>query len=428
MKKVISILLSLAMILGIMVVSVSAVDDLEYIDARNLTEYGQEHYYIGDATTTPPTVDGMVISGEYSLTVETTMDEYVLRDNEWDRIGNQPLQVSGITYHFSYDADYLYIASEVVDEEAVPYGYFYGNAEGSTNKLRGDIMYFALCGVKDTGAPDTLGARLDMGLYLESDKLAFSNDKQYSVWVREVDKAQQLIRGNTPTDLTIYAEDWAIARNEATKVTTYELVLKRSAFQELFPEYQEDGAIRDDMFAASFWFQDSSTEICSTENGGNGKESGKQLWYWGKTGEEVDAAYSALFDYWFSDGGFYIENGGPAVLPHMVFLGNEGDFDELLTTAPVWDYEEPDYEDEPVDDEPTVEEPADDEFTDEEPTDTDAPADDTAGDHPDDVPTDDDKADDDKTVEGGCGASVTAMGLALVATLGLGVTVLRKKN
>ncbi len=39
-----------------------------------------------------------------------------------------------------------------------------------------------------------------------------------------------------------------------------------------------------------------------------------------------------------------------------------------------------------------------------------------------------DKTDDDNTAKGGCGASVTAMGLALVATLGLGVTVLRKKN
>ena len=114
MKKIISLALCAVLLLSIMVTAISAEDVKYKIDPRFLDEYGQKTYFVGDAIATAPIVDGKVQANEYSVTVETKLDEgYTAQDNantgaEWT--------IEWANYYVAYDEECLYLAKATAEQ------------------------------------------------------------------------------------------------------------------------------------------------------------------------------------------------------------------------------------------------------------------------------------------------------------------------
>lgn len=116
MKKFISIMLCIVMLLGVMSVMTFAEGAPD--DAKALGEYGQKSYYIGDQVdTAPDTLDGVVSKGEYTL-------EILGMKPEDDGIDDRFFVVDGcdieyINLYLAQDFDNIYVAVEVKDPSHV---------------------------------------------------------------------------------------------------------------------------------------------------------------------------------------------------------------------------------------------------------------------------------------------------------------------
>ena len=122
MKKALAIVLCLIMVAAVAVSTISA-DETKRIDGRELQEYGQLHYYLGDpvgVTNTPNVTDGKVGEGEYVLShwfgVDSPNTEVTLTDSETGGF----IQTEGATIYMAYDNEKLYLAAEVLDHAYYP--------------------------------------------------------------------------------------------------------------------------------------------------------------------------------------------------------------------------------------------------------------------------------------------------------------------
>ncbi|MBE6596851.1 MAG: hypothetical protein E7641_04180 [Ruminococcaceae bacterium] len=104
MKRLFSATLAVIMLLSCFVITASATTPL---DIRYLESKGQEHIYLGGETATAPTVDGSISSGEYPTSQTATL-------------GGCPENViKNVKHYFSYNAEKIYLAVEMTEENCV---------------------------------------------------------------------------------------------------------------------------------------------------------------------------------------------------------------------------------------------------------------------------------------------------------------------
>ena len=118
MKKFLALLLGV-LFLATFTVSAVAANAKEKIDCRELEEYGQKHYYLGDIPEKAPDVEDAKISeGEYAVSyefkdgadnafIDSRDPGASIIDNEWARV------------HISYDEKNLYLAMETKDKNYI---------------------------------------------------------------------------------------------------------------------------------------------------------------------------------------------------------------------------------------------------------------------------------------------------------------------
>ena len=104
MKKVFIILLVIAMLFSAIIIPVGATYS-DIVDFRDLEAYGQHHYYLGDTVASAPVCDGVISTGEYSVSKSFV-----------PLAGASGSATSGIHY-VSYDDDNIYMAVEVNETE-----------------------------------------------------------------------------------------------------------------------------------------------------------------------------------------------------------------------------------------------------------------------------------------------------------------------
>ena len=208
MKRVIAFLLSLIMLMMLTVVAISA-DNAKKIDMRELEEYGQLHFYLGDPVdkeNAPNVSNATVSDGEYTVSYEYKHgDKHAIwsdkpststfMDNEWVR------------FYLSYDEDKLYAAIETKDP----------------NYIKGkDGMAFNL-GFRDKGRPLDAISRYCFDMYAhasaENDdittltaKCRFFSKKDNGEW------------DNPPaTDGMMYISRASMRHDDKSDVTTVEV-------------------------------------------------------------------------------------------------------------------------------------------------------------------------------------------------------------
>ena len=158
MKKVLALVMCLLMIVAAAVSTVSA--DETKIDARELAQYGQHHFYLGDAvapTAVPNVKDGKVNEGEYVTCQQidlTTPDAswYYLDGSKTDGY----LETEWIKIYMSHDGSKLYVGLVAKDTAYVPEKDYFrvqlglkdaGTTTAATSRTRYDLNGDASKGV-----------------------------------------------------------------------------------------------------------------------------------------------------------------------------------------------------------------------------------------------------------------------------------------
>ncbi len=118
MKKILALFLGV-LFLTMFTVTAVAADTNKKIDCRELEEYGQKHYYLGDIPEKVPNVeDAKIDEGEYAVSyefkegadnafIDSRDPGASIIDNEWARV------------HISYDEKNLYLAMETKDKNYI---------------------------------------------------------------------------------------------------------------------------------------------------------------------------------------------------------------------------------------------------------------------------------------------------------------------
>jgi len=319
MKKIIAIMLSAIMLLGVMSVAAFA-EDLP--NPWELEDFGQKSWtlYLNDKEA--PVVDGKIGEGEYALAIE---DLSVENDDEDDRIFlvDSPSNLV-VDIYMDYDGDYLYVGVVVNDPEVVTEA-----PHGIDGRIRLDIG----------GDKNKIHANDMIVIALAPGAVAAGN----------ADEVMSLVEGN---------------------VTTYEFTVDKYTIMDKY------GFDELDQVYLRYTISDETEASLTNEALWN------EMW----------------FGFRSSDAAGLHEPGGAGNnrFPHVVYFVNEA-APEPETEAPATDA--------PATEAPETEAPAGEtEAPTTEAPETEAPA------------------------EGGCGASVAAMGVALVAALGTCTAFVSKKR
>ena len=110
MKKVLALVLALIMLSSVAVTTTSAY--VEEVNWEEVTNSIGMNLYIGDETTTPPTIDGVVNEGEYPYSVYNAPEDIYYYYYEQGEIQ------SGVTEYFAHDDFFIYYAAEFTQTAA----------------------------------------------------------------------------------------------------------------------------------------------------------------------------------------------------------------------------------------------------------------------------------------------------------------------
>ena len=395
MKKVISLMLCVMLVLG-MAVTVFAEDDK--LDARFLEDKGQQVFCLGDEIAVAPIVDGAVQDGEYTVKVETTMDQY----GRFNAPTGGTWAVEWVNYYLAYDAECLYLAAEVYDPDHVPFGTF------EANRKRGDQFCMYLGGMKNTGDPEGIASTLAFRFFDGNlPDTGVEGEDWFECQDEEKDFFGSVVSGEY-YDVNTATKERKVDHNDETNVTTYEIAVKWDFIKGVWP-HVENKQYKFLTFGAVV--QDSSNELL--EDGTMGHRTG--IRNWGITGEVAEEVYGILAEQ-YASAAFYGQQ-GEKTIPNMIYLGSREEYDAFkaemlsLETEPV---ETEPAETEPVETEPVETEPVETEPVETEPVET--------------TPVETTPVETEPAKEGGCGASVAAVAVALVAALGTCTAFISKKR
>lgn len=195
------------------------------ISAGNLENYGQLHWYLGeaDASDEAPNVDdGVIGDDEYAINVELDPED---PHTAFEFSGSQTekgITSSDWTWHFDHDDDYLYFAMTKVDPDYTPYN----TAEDLDNDKFYDTFVMNVGSPKGQTTYEAI-SRLRFMTALGKDK-----DVNMTVNMFEFSSAGALTRR------PLKAEDY-VARSSGsydrdTGLITIEFSVKRDAYEEIW--------------------------------------------------------------------------------------------------------------------------------------------------------------------------------------------------
>ena len=107
------------MVVAIAVSAVSAADDIAPIDGRELQEYGQIHYWLGDAveaTAIPNAKDGTISENEYAVSYQYGPDSPRSVAKVTDSATGSYTDTEWVKVYLSHDGENLYIGMEMKDK------------------------------------------------------------------------------------------------------------------------------------------------------------------------------------------------------------------------------------------------------------------------------------------------------------------------
>lgn len=323
MKKIIAIMMSAIMLIGVIAITAFADDGYSFND---LEEFGQQGWTIEGKTENAPIADGVIDEGEYTLEVKD-MDPY--NDDADDRffcIDPAALDVENFNLYFSYDDDYIYLGAEVTESET----------------LDGEVICFRIYS-NDFDTYDGI-------------------EIQYSF-------------GGTPN--TSEAEAFATEQNG--DVVTYELIIRRTLLSDYI------GA--DDVDAVKEFF----LLICLSDDRDpeNHPELWPEMWFGCKMPKGSEGIASAR-EAAEAEGKIWGRGPDHNRFPHVMILGDSPETEPQETTPA---------ETTPIETTPAETTPADTTPVETEPV-----------------------------AEGGCGASVAAIAVVLVAALGTCTSFINKRR
>ena len=208
MKKFFAVLICLASVLTF-TLSVASADTKKVIDYRELGEYGQPHYYLGEPveqSCKPNSKDAHVADGEYAVSYEYKKgDKCVvisdadakakILDNEWVRV------------YLSYDEKNLYTAIETKDK----------------NYIKGkDGVAFNL-GFRDEGSTVAAISRycFDIQMHEEAEEGDTTTLKARCRYFMKKDNGEW--ENDPATDGMLYINDISLAHDDQTDITTVEV-------------------------------------------------------------------------------------------------------------------------------------------------------------------------------------------------------------
>lgn len=398
MKKIISIALVAVMLLCVMLAPASAED---LIDCRFLTEYGQTVYFM-EATTTAPVIDAAIQEGEYSVKVVTDTTDATIYDTVNDSTQGGTWGIETATYYLAWDEECLYVAAEVVDNTPTQYAQWEGAVK------RADQFMLALGGMIDVPMPEGIASRFEFRFFDGNSEANLEKGEPadyYEVQDVEKDFMASNVSGAYITSAGIVKEN-KVEHNADTKTTTYEAAISWEALKAQWPHHE--GELQYKLFTFGMHLQDTSDEI---NDQGVGTKVG--IKWWGTVGDEVTDLYETIGDQ-HDSAAFYGFDITEPIIPNMFFLGTEAEYEAFKAervNAVV--------ETEPTETEPTETEPAETTPAETEPTETE-PAETT--------PTETEPKETEPKAEGGCGGSIAAVAVALVASLGTCTVFLNKKR
>jgi len=385
------------MLLSVMLCAVSAEDEVEYkLDARFLQEYGQKVYFV-EETATAPIIDGSVQTNEYDVAIKTTFDK------DYDFIDDSHVygtfELEWANYYLSWDDECLYIAAEVKDPDPTTFG------QWPENVKRADQLALSLGGMIDAGDPLGIASYIQFRFFdgiTEDKKAELGFDDYFEIQDLEKDFMGQNVSG-TMLDVSTFTKDHLVVHNPDTQVTTYEVAINWDAIESVWPH--QEGKLQYQLLTLGFYVQGTTTEIIPDKNVG----SKTGIYYWGTVGDQVNDVYDKLMDEYTSAAYYGWTGANDKLIPNMFFRGTEEEYNAFMAARLVAKT--------PETEAPVVEDPETENV--EDPT-TDAPATD--------APSADDPATDEPKTDGGCGSSVAAVGVALVAALGTCTAFINKRR
>ena len=391
-------MLCVMLVLG-MAVAVSA--EGEKLDARFLEDKGQQIFCLGDEIATAPVIDGSIQEGEYTVKVETTMDEY----GKFNAATGGTWAVEWANYYLAYDAECLYLAAEVYDPDHVPFGTF------ESNYKRGDQFCMYLGGMKNMGDPEGIGSCLAFRFFDGNrEGSQVEGEDWFECQDNELDFFGSYVSGEY-YDVNSATKARKVDHSDETNVTTYEVAVKWDFIKSVWPHVENK---QYDYLTFGATIQDSSNELIEGQDMGH--RTG--IRNWGITGQVAEEVYDTLVEQYDSVAFFGQQN--ERTIPNMIYLGTRDEYEafkaEMLSLETEPEETEPE-ETEPEETEPTETEPTETEPTETEPTETEP----TETQPTETQPTD-------KPAEGGCGSSVAAISVALVAILGTCTAFVAKKR
>jgi len=392
-------------LLALMVVTTFAEDVKYKIDPRFLEEYGQKTYIVGEPIATAPIIDGSVKANEYSIKEETTLDTGYTEQTgsntgaEWS--------IEWAKYYVAYDDECLYLAAEVHDPDHTTYG------QWADNVKRGDQFCFALGGMWQEPASATwdpitsMASRLEFRFFdgnTEEKKAETGFEDFFEIQDMERDFMGAVVTGEY-YDVSDFTKAHNVVYDETTQVCTYEVAIKWDALKTAWAHHE--GALQFDLITFGVYIQDSiNEEIPADQNDGKVMGHRTGIRWWGNTGEAIDGIYNALLEEYTSAAKYGSSVG--YMIPNMLFLGTQEEYDAYKAANLVEDISETEA---PETEAPETEAPA---------GETEAPAGETNAPETNAPTTGDEK--------GGCGSSVAAVGVALVAALGTCTVFASKKR
>ena len=208
MKKTIAIIVCLIMVAACAISAISAYDPNVKIDARELQEYGQQHFYLGapvEGANIPNVNDGVVNEGEY--THSYTYKRGDLNSGFTDKAAAATIidNVDGVDVYMSYDAETFYVAQVTKDPN-----YIIGK----------DGYAFNIC-FKDGPLLTDSVSRLCFDIYATGDG---SDINSFTSKCRHMVKAADGSWNNPPgTDGTEHIEGLSVSYDEETQLFTMEV-------------------------------------------------------------------------------------------------------------------------------------------------------------------------------------------------------------
>ncbi len=252
MKKILAILLTVAMLLSLLTVyplTAFAADtiysgtcgatSINYpnVDIRDMGEYGQDNTYLGDTPiATAPTIDGIVNANEYQQVFTILKDG----DEKWEYVDN--MLATDINEYYAYDEDNFYVAIQIPQEKGA-WMYFtvhaWDSPDGNLYRARKNFCFY------DAAYPITWGTVWE-GNEMANGTFGVQRNTNIDLASGGWYEGEFLPAGTRILNYTMSYDDGdfdvEITTDTATNITTYEFKFSKVGLAKSFRSAGADAA------------------------------------------------------------------------------------------------------------------------------------------------------------------------------------------